>query len=92
MSVIVYGPMACGKTRHAGTIARHFGLKSVVDDWDHKIHKVTPGALHLTVDRPISCGSARVVAYMDLPVHVRGNPKSARDAGYAVLSPRRIPR
>ena len=81
MSVIVYGPMACGKTRHAGAIARHFGLKLVVDDWVHKQHRVTRGALHLTTTRPIACGSARVIAYEDLPAHVRGNPKTVYEAG-----------
>jgi tRNA A37 N6-isopentenylltransferase MiaA len=92
MSVVVYGPMACGKTRHAGAIARHFGLKRVVDDWDHKLHRITPGALHLTTTRPIACGSARVIGYEELPAHVRSNAKSADDAGLRKMRPAAIRR
>jgi hypothetical protein len=33
-SIIVYGPQGCGKTRWAERIAKHFGLATVVDDWD----------------------------------------------------------
>lgn len=33
MSKIVYGPQACGKTRNAAALAKHFGLSRVVDDW-----------------------------------------------------------
>ena len=32
MSVIVYGPQGCGKTRNAGVMMRHFGLKHLIDN------------------------------------------------------------
>lgn len=31
MSVIVYGPQGCGKSRHAEALARHFGCRHIVD-------------------------------------------------------------
>lgn len=33
-SVVVYGPQACGKTRNAKALAEHFGLSTIVDDWN----------------------------------------------------------
>ncbi|MEN5207996.1 hypothetical protein ABE493_07720 [Stenotrophomonas terrae] len=33
-SIIVYGPHACGKTRNAVALARHFGLSKILDDQD----------------------------------------------------------
>ena len=33
MSVIVYGPRMCGKTKNSAVIAAHFGCAQVVDDW-----------------------------------------------------------
>lgn len=48
MTMIVYGPMACGKTRNAQALAAHFGLKVIIDDWDPTRHVLTDGALHLT--------------------------------------------
>jgi len=32
-NVVVHGPMACGKTRNAQALKRHFGLQHVVDDY-----------------------------------------------------------
>lgn len=32
--VVIYGPQACGKTRNAAALARHFGLTRVLDG-DH---------------------------------------------------------
>lgn len=32
-AVIVYGPQACGKTRHAAALAAHLGLGTIIDDW-----------------------------------------------------------
>lgn len=33
-SIIVHGPMACGKTRNSFALARHFGLSNILDDQD----------------------------------------------------------
>lgn len=33
-SVIVYGPKASGKTRHAEALRKHFGMQRIVDNWD----------------------------------------------------------
>lgn len=48
MTIVVYGPKACGKTRNAAALAAHFNVWVVVDDWLPGQHKLTPGALHLT--------------------------------------------
>lgn len=46
--VVVYGPPACGKTRHAEALAAHFEVDIVVDDFDPNRHRLVPGALHLS--------------------------------------------
>lgn len=33
MSVIIYGPQGCGKTRNAQALAQHFGLTNIIDPW-----------------------------------------------------------
>lgn len=46
-TVIVYGPRACGKTRHAEALMKHFNCNSIVDEstpW----FTFKEGALHLT--------------------------------------------
>ncbi len=48
MSIIVYGPQGCGKSRHAAKIAAHFGLTQIVDDWDGRSGVPANGALVLT--------------------------------------------
>lgn len=32
-AVVVYGPQGCGKTRNAERLRKHFGKRSVIDDW-----------------------------------------------------------
>jgi hypothetical protein len=58
-TVIVYGPMACGKTRNAMRIAAYFNINTIVDDWDVSRHQITFGAIHLTNipphNAPIRC-------------------------------------
>jgi len=49
-SVIVYGPQGCGKTRHAERIRKHFGLDSIVDDFDPRKGMMLYGVLYLTCD------------------------------------------
>lgn len=64
-TVIVHGPRACGKTRNAARIAAHFGIPTIVDDWDECLHEITPGAIHLT-NRPVRKASVRCVNFADL--------------------------
>lgn len=33
MSTIIYGPQGCGKTKNKNAIAKHLGLKNIIDDW-----------------------------------------------------------
>lgn len=33
MSIVVYGPQGCGKTRNKAALAAHFGLSNIIDDW-----------------------------------------------------------
>jgi tRNA A37 N6-isopentenylltransferase MiaA len=47
-SVIVCGPKGCGKTTHAEQLRKHFGLTSIVDDWDGSHPYPTFDALVLT--------------------------------------------
>ncbi len=32
MSIIIYGPQGCGKTRHAEILRKHYNMAEVVDD------------------------------------------------------------
>lgn len=52
-SVVVYGPQACGKTRNAQAIRRHFGLHAIVDDAVSGRPVPKEGALILTNDRQL---------------------------------------
>lgn len=64
-TVIIYGPPACGKTRHAKAIAHTFGIpeENIVDCWNDNAYRsgnttpLRPGYLHLT---------QRGSAYLDL--------------------------
>jgi hypothetical protein len=47
-TVVVYGPMACGKTTHSGHLLTLFDAAGVVDDWDPFHQLVEPNCLHLT--------------------------------------------
>lgn len=47
--VVIYGPVACGKTTYAKTIADHFGKDVIVDDW-RKGQELLPNAVHLSCD------------------------------------------
>lgn len=50
-TVIVHGPQACGKTRHAETLRRHFACREIIDNW-LRGDAIVPGALHLTYTKP----------------------------------------
>jgi len=50
--VIIYGPKASGKTRHAEQFMRHFNSKRLVDEWSHNDIKPKEGDLVLTTDAP----------------------------------------
>lgn len=49
-SVVIYGPMECGKTRYAKALAKFYGLTEIVDEWDGQPFP-TYGALVLTNNR-----------------------------------------
>lgn len=60
MSVIIYGPQGCGKTRNAEALRKAFGCDEVVDGWEPG-HPVERGNLHLTWHhRPSAPGAGRV--------------------------------
>ncbi len=50
LSVIVYGPQACGKTRNAERLRKGFGMDRVIDDWHVGDTVPQRGALVLTND------------------------------------------
>ncbi|MFW8636691.1 hypothetical protein [Cribrihabitans pelagius] len=53
-TIIVHGPMGCGKTHHGKDLARALGCREVIDGWAEMglangfLPPVSPGALHLT--------------------------------------------
>lgn len=57
-TVIMFGPQCCGKTHHGADIARALGCEQVIDEWavmglsNGFLPPLTPGALHIAVDRP----------------------------------------
>lgn len=71
MTIVVCGPMACGKTSNSARLQRRFGLDQIVDDFDPRHHKIEPDAIHLTnvpaAEVRRRCGaSAKVFEYSDL--------------------------
>lgn len=65
-TVIVYGPMGCGKTRNAERLRRHFKCTHVLDGWsDGDDRIINPrGCLVLTVYPPAHYpAQAKVVAF-----------------------------
>jgi hypothetical protein len=56
-TVIVYGPPASGKTRNAAALARHFGCRQIIDDWDDSL-PIERGALHLTNVTPFKVNTS----------------------------------
>lgn len=68
-SVLIYGPQGCGKTINADKIAKHFGLKRIVDagrDSNQASECLAPkseGTLYLTTEAPKKSVSATVMSY-----------------------------
>ncbi|OJY65495.1 MAG: hypothetical protein BGP16_12775 [Sphingobium sp. 66-54] len=71
-TVIVHGPMACGKTSNKHLIAAAFGCESIVDDWEPEHDHLIDGALHLTnsslnaIQEVERIRAAQVIAFTDL--------------------------
>lgn len=49
-SVVIYGPQGCGKTRNAERIAKFYGLRTIVDDWNGRDEFASIDTLVLTND------------------------------------------
>ena len=47
MTLIVYGPRGCGKTKNAEALAKHFGCSRILDDWNGR-DRFEGGTLALT--------------------------------------------
>lgn len=60
MTIIIIGPNATGKTKHAAAFARHFGCEKIVDDWNPREHEfpTRPGRLLLTSASPEDIAAA----------------------------------
>lgn len=41
-SVVIYGPPGCGKTRNAQALAKHFGLRIILDEWNIRKPGIPP--------------------------------------------------
>lgn len=59
MSVLVHGPMGCGKTRNSEALRRHFGMRHILDGWTPG-DPVPPHTLILTYHEPQWSSSSRV--------------------------------
>jgi uridine kinase len=68
ISVVVWGPQGCGKTRNAARIAKALGLDTVIDDWHHTLSEPWPrqGALLLTNEEPPEWFRYPVVRYEEV--------------------------
>lgn len=55
-SVVVHGPQACGKTRNAEALRKHYGLTSILDDWNPHERLPLRDTLVLTNANPESLG------------------------------------
>jgi hypothetical protein len=64
MSVIVVGPQACGKTRHAEVLRQHFKCDRVVDSWDGEA-LLPRNALALTHEEPLVAQGATIIRFRD---------------------------
>ncbi|WP_067519589.1 hypothetical protein [Endozoicomonas ascidiicola] len=63
-SIIVYGPVACGKTRNAKKIAEKLGLKNIVDDWVGRRRAFNQkGTLYLTEIKPAWATPENSISY-----------------------------
>lgn len=68
-TIVVHGPMACGKTTNAKRLAAHFGCHHIVDDFDPHRHNLKPGALHLSHE-PWRGPGAENFAFADVRPHL----------------------
>ena len=78
MSIVIHGPQACGKTRNAVALAKHFGCSSIIDDW--RGAPLPANALALTNVPPKSPETMlgmRVLSFVD----------AMQQAGLAATSP-----
>jgi hypothetical protein len=63
----VYGPQGCGKTRYAERIRKHFGLDSIVDEFDPRGYINPTGELYLVnCDGPAGSGVVRCMSFAEV--------------------------
>ena len=85
-TVVICGPMACGKTRNSGHLMDMFEALGVVDDWNPRRHHVEPGCIHLTSHSIGEVDGAgvrcRIVRFADLELPAeakKADPGAFRD-------------
>jgi hypothetical protein len=68
MSLVIYGPQGCGKTRNALRLAAHFGLSHIIDEWQPG-DLLPPDTLALTNAESVPGGIAfpAAMAELDMP-------------------------
>lgn len=75
MIVILYGPMASGKTRRGAEFLRHFGCKKLVDPWDGN-SRLHDGDLALTNEQPpFKVKGAKIVSIVEAKSAVTAKAK-----------------
>jgi hypothetical protein len=65
MSLVIYGPQGCGKTRNALRLAAHFGLSHIIDEWQPG-DLLPPDTLALTSAESVPGGIAFPAAMAEL--------------------------
>ena len=69
-TVIIYGPVASGKSQASEEVAKRFGCETIVDEWQPQDVLVT-GALHLTQADQYQLNHVHLRLDDDLaPVHI----------------------
>ncbi|WP_347269874.1 hypothetical protein [Rhizorhabdus histidinilytica] len=95
MIIIIQGPPACGKTRNAERLRRHFGCQRIVDGWSARGHgsdkyrRTEPATLYgrpnpaAALSGPVRSGD--LVLTTDTPDAIFG-AKSLQGQSFSVLS------
>lgn len=69
-TIIIHGPMACGKTYNADRLANKYGTKGIVDDWWPN-KPLRRGHLHLTNEHITVVKGAQVIGFEEAMKGIR---------------------
>lgn len=69
-TIIIHGPIACGKTHNATKLAHKYSANGIIDDW-WPDKPLRPGHLHLTHEHMDEVKGAQVIAFEDAMKDIR---------------------